>query len=311
MAGGVDADRGGLDELMLAMDVVDTLRHEEAALAREIGREEREDVLLDRLRGLYAAQGIAVGDDALRAGIAALREKRFAYERRGSAFGRRLAGLWIARGKVAAGVGVVLLLVLGGVGWSAWQAGEAERDRLARETLLERTLPERIASAYAAARAEARVDAATAQADALRARAEGYVAAGDPEGAAAAIGELEALRGALALAYVLRIVDEADVPTGVFRIPDVNTRARNHYLIVRALGPDGRALELPILSEETGRTTRASLFGVRVPERTFDKVRRDKEDDGIIQNHTLGEKPRGGLDVAWAMPVDGGMITEW
>lgn len=311
MAGGVDAERGGLDELMLAMDVVDTLRHEETALAREIGREEREDVLLERLRRLYTAQGIAVTDEALRAGIAALREKRFAYRRRGSDFGRWLARLWIARGTVAAGAGLVLLLIAGGIGWWAWQAGEAERTRLARAELLEQTLPDTIASVHAAALAEARSPAAGAQADALRARAEGYVAAGDAERAAAATAELEALRDALALGYTLRIVNEGDVPTGVFRIPDVNERARNHYLIVRAIGPGGAALELPILSEETNTTTRASVFGVRVPERTFDAVRRDKEDDGIIQNDTLGEKRRGELDVAWAMPVDGGMITEW
>ncbi|MGJ3265599.1 MAG: DUF6384 family protein [Salinarimonas sp.] len=311
MASGVDADRGGLDELMLAMDVVDTLRHEETALAREIGRDEREDVLMERLRGLYAAQGIAVGDEALRAGIAALREKRFAYERRGSDLGRRLAGLWVARGKVAAVAGVVLLLVVGGIGWSAWQAGETERTRIARAALLEETLPARIASVHAAALAEAATDAARSQADTLRARAEGYVAARDAERAAASAAELEALRDALALSYSLTIVNDDDIPTGVFRIPDVNERARNYYLVVRAVGPDGAALELPIRSEETGETTRTAVFGVRVPERTFEAVRRDKEDDGIIQARTLGEKPRGTLEIAWAMPVQGGMITEW
>ena len=306
MAGGVERRAGGLDELMLAMDVVDTLRHEEAALAREMSREEREDVLMERLRGLYTAQGIAVTDDALRAGIAALREKRFAYERRGSDLGRRLAGLWIARGKVAAGVAIVLLLLAGGIGWSAWQAGEAERDRLARAELIERTLPERIAAAHAGARAEARTAAAVEQADLLRARAEGHVAAADAERAAAAIGELEALRDALALGYTLRIVNERDVPTGVFRIPDVNERARNHYLIVRAIGPDGEALELPILNEETNRTARVSVFGVRVPERTFDAVRRATgTTTGITRTNRSARSPRRGYDVVLAMPVDG------
>ncbi|MGP9818805.1 DUF6384 family protein [Salinarimonas sp. NSM] len=311
MAGGVDAERGGLDELMLAMDVVDTLRHEEAALTREISRDEREDVLMERLRGLYAAQGIAVTDEALHAGIAALREKRFAYVRRGSALGRRLAGLWIARGKIAAVAGLVLLIAVGGVGWSAWRAGEAERARIAQAELIGSVLPQRLSAAHAAALAEARVPDAREQADALRTRAEGYLAAGDAARASATVAELEALRDALALSYVLRIVVDEEIPTGVFRIPDANERARNYYLVVQPIGPDGRVLELPVESEETNETTRVSVFGVRVPERTFEAVRRDKEDDGIIRDDVLGEKPRGALDVEWAMPVEGGRITDW
>ncbi|HSP26063.1 MAG TPA: DUF6384 family protein, partial [Saliniramus sp.] len=64
-------------------------------------------------------------------------------------------------------------------------------------------------------------------------------------------------------------------------------------------------------NEETGRTETVTTFGVRVPEAVYDAVRRDKSDDGIIQDEIVGEKPRGALEPVYTMPVMGGMITRW
>ena len=47
-----------LDEVMLAMDVVDTLRHRERLVAGELAAEGREEDMLERLRRVYQAQGI-------------------------------------------------------------------------------------------------------------------------------------------------------------------------------------------------------------------------------------------------------------
>ena len=54
-----------------------------------------------------------------------------------------------------------------------------------------------------------------------------------------------------------------------------------------------------------------SKWGVRVPEATYDAVRADKSDDGIVQDNILGEKHRGTLKVDYLMDVDGGAITAW
>jgi hypothetical protein len=115
----------------------------------------------------------------------------------------------------------------------------------------------------------------------------------------------------LAQQYVLRIVSRPGEETGAFRIPDVNKSTRNYYLVVEAIGSDGKALSLPILNEENGKTEIVTKWGVRVPQSTFDAVRRDKQDDGIVQNNRLGEKRRGELDPAYLMPVQGGTITKW
>jgi hypothetical protein len=43
----------------------------------------------------------------------------------------------------------------------------------------------------------------------------------------------------------------------------------------------------------------------------FNAVRRDKNDDGIVQRNRLGEKRRGALEVEYLMPVLGGTILQW
>jgi hypothetical protein len=54
-----------LDEVMLAMDVVDTLRHREELVAQELAGGDRDAAMLERLRRIYAAQGIEVPDHVL------------------------------------------------------------------------------------------------------------------------------------------------------------------------------------------------------------------------------------------------------
>ena len=46
-------------------------------------------------------------------------------------------------------------------------------------------------------------------------------------------------------------------------------------------------------------------------EETFNKVRRDKQDDGIIQANRFGVKKRGQLDPEYLMPTTGAAITNW
>ena len=54
-----------LDEVMLAMDVVDTLRHQENLVSRELSEQDRDAQLLQRLREIYRGQGIEVPDRIL------------------------------------------------------------------------------------------------------------------------------------------------------------------------------------------------------------------------------------------------------
>lgn len=310
-AGAPDGAAPSLDEVMLAMDVVDTIRHQEGLAVRELGQADRDRALKDRLRQLYESQGLAVTDDILEAGIAALKESRFTYTPPRPGFDVTLARLWVRRGAVAKVVAAVALVAVLAGGWFAWSSGEADRAAEAARTELTETLPARLDAAVAAARAEARDSAAVTAVDTAEADARAALVRQDAEATRASVAALETLRAELVRTYQIRVVSRPGDPSGVFRIPDVNEGARNYYLVVEAVTPDGSVLSLPVTSEEDGQTRTVAKWGVRVPEAVFDRIRRDKEADGIVDEAVIGEKPRGSLGVAWSVPVGGGSITEW
>jgi hypothetical protein len=300
-----------LDETMLAMDVVDTLRHQEGVALKELGQGERDESLKARLRQIYESQGLEVSDAILEAGIRALKESRFAYTPPAPGLSITLARMWVARATVGKVLAVLVVVVIAAVAWQRWQTGSTERAAEAARVELEETLPAALDRAAASTLAESRDSAATRVVEQAVADARAALDRGDATAARAGIAAVEALRADLVRTYDIRIVSRPGEPSGVFRIPDVNEAARNYYLIVEAVTPGGETLSLPVTSEEDGKSASVSKFGVRVPERVFDAVRRDKEADGIVDEAVIAEKPRGSLEPAWTVPVQDGRILEW
>jgi hypothetical protein len=301
-----------LDEVMLAMDVVDTLRHQDDLVSRELDESRREIELIERLRSIYKSQGIEVPDEVIRQGVSAIKENRFVYTPPAPGLGVTLAKLWIARGRIGKTVGAVCLaLGLAGGGWwfAIEQPRRTEAQRIERE--IGDLIPKGLAQGHREATAEARVDAARTRADQLLADGQAALRRRDVAGGRKAITDLEALRATLTQEYWLRIISRPNEQTAVWRVPQRNPNARNYYALVEAVAPDGRVLSLPVQSEEDGRTTTVSKFGVRVGVDVYNQIARDKQDDGIVQRNRLGEKRRGELDVNYAVPVMGGRITQW
>jgi hypothetical protein len=308
-----------LDEVMLAMDVVDTLRHQESLVSRELSEEDRDAQLLKRLREIYRGQGIEVPDRILVEGVQALKEQRFAYTPPGPSFARTVARAWVNRGRI--GRRLLTLLALLAFGWGAYQFGVVEpaRQRAAQEQAeaernrieLASRLPAALEQGHEDVLREAQVPAARERADRLLVEGKTAIARGDAAGARQAISDLEVLRAELRREYVLRIVSRPGEPTGIWRVPERNPAGRNYYLIVEPVAPDGRILSVPVTSEEDGRTVTTSKWGVRVSEDMARQVERDKNDDGIVQRNRLGEKRRGQLDVDYLMPVLNGAIIQW
>ncbi len=301
-----------LEEVMLAMDVVDTLRHREHLIARELNDEERDRQLIERLREIYKGQGIEVTDDVLAEGVKALKESRFVYNPPAPGWSVTLAKLYIERARWGKFAAITAgLMFAAGLGWHFLITVPAERRAEAARIELTETLPRRIETVHGEILAEAKDPDARQQADELLADGKNALAAGDAEKARKAAAALEDLRARLLSTYVLKIVSKPGATTGVWRIPDVNPTARNYYLIVQAVTPDGKVLRLPVHNEETGKTENVTEWGIRVPETTFNSVRADKQDDGIIQNDIVGEKRRGMLKPDFRMPVFDRAITEW
>ncbi|WP_445392940.1 DUF6384 family protein [Stenotrophomonas pavanii] len=126
-----------------------------------------------------------------------------------------------------------------------------------------------------------------------------------------ALDEVSQLVGLLSQTLVYRIVNRDDERTGVWRYNEKANGGRNYYLVAEALDEAGNVAELPIRNEETGKEERVSVFAVRVPQATYNRVAADKQDNGIIEDDLIGSKPRGSLSPRFRMPTTGGYITEW
>lgn len=302
-----------LDDVMLAMDVVDTLRHREDLVARELSGADREAQLLRRLRDIYHQQGIEVPDQILKEGVAALSESRFVYTPPKPGFGLTLAKFYVSRkawGPWFAGIALVLALGLGGYffGYLPYKAAQAE----AAQVELTKTLPGEMDSLVGTITAESRVPEAVTEADGLRDRGKTAASAGDRSGAVAAISALQTLLDKLRLDYTIQIVNRNGEKSGFWTFPDINAEATNFYLVVEALDTTtGKPLTLAIKNEENGKTEDVSVWGLRVPEETYRAVEADKRDDGIIENDVVGQKHAGYLDPDYAMKVLGGAVTRW
>jgi hypothetical protein len=408
-----------LDEVMLAMDVVDTLRHEQQVVERELAADERDQVLIEKVKRLYTAQGLEVSDEIIAAGVKALQENRFAYQPppRGSAW---LAHLYVLRNRLAKWAAILAAGLLGlfiyyqfafvapeerqrqktaksfnttvsqqqdqlsvakqrlaglkqavarmeksgaasevaaknllsEAGQQLTGAetkiqaldelplppnltadhlgrdGEVIKHRLELRTRLLKGLTGQLDKAEAAVNGlgglaglrdklasqrqsllqESREEAARTQTEKLSSDALAALNRGDLARARQGSAVLQQLYDNLILEYGIRVVSRPDMPSGLRRTLPNRPGVRNYYVVVEAVTPQGKSLTVPITSEENGKTYNVPRWGVRVDESVYEQIRRDKLDDGIIQNNQFGVKERGYLTPRYLMPTTGGAI---
>ncbi len=300
----VKAEREPLEDLMIAMDVVDTLRHRQGLVERELDSEGRRERLIARLREIYTSQGIEVTDKVLEEGVRALEEDRFSYEPPEPSFTTRLAHVYVHRGSWAKPL--LLAVLIGVAGWLAYffTVTQPRAEQAA-------ALPLRIESAYSEIERSAQNPQVREQAMQLR---DAGLSAVDESSLAAAVQsaeELELLQQRLLQTFEVRIVSRPNALSGVWRVPDVNPDARNYYLIVEAVDSSGALVSVSIESEEDQTQRMVTSWGVRVNERTFEAVAADKRDDGIIQDDVVGRKVVGKLEPDYVVATTGATITDW
>jgi len=413
-----------LNEVMLAMDVVDTLRHQQSLVDRELGTDDHDRALIAKVRKIYADQGLEVSDEVVAAGVKALREERFAYTPPKKSFQLTLAHLYVHRGRWAkrgalllaallviylvyqlavvapqkrsrqkavhainlridrqqdqisvakerlvrlnqsvieakkSGSNKALVAARGLVDQAARdisaagekiqalekleikghldvnqgaQSGDTVSGRLDKRkeligalsvhlnnaekavTTLDglKILPEKLISQRDRVLAEAQQNDARGQAEKFYNDAMTALERGDVAAAQNGYAMLKQLYDQLVQEYQLRIVSREGVQSGVWRVPENNANARNYYVIVEAVTADGKRLELPITSEEDGKTHTVKQWGLRVQESVFEQIKRDKMDDGIINNNVFGIKKRGSLQPRYLIPTTGGAIAQW
>lgn len=293
-----------LEDVMVAMDVVDTLRHQQSLVDRELDNESRRSRLLDRLRDIYRGQGIEVSDRVLEEGIAALEQERFKYQPKTPPGSSRLA-LWYVRrenwGKPF--LGLVFLI---GLLMSVFYFADVRPRQLEQSAI-----PKQISNSLNEIRSVAKDPALIAQSEQLAASAQAAFSSHKFKEAKSIQNDMETTLKVLRQNYQLRILSRPNELSGVWRNAEINRNNKNYYLIVEAIDSNNKKLSLPILNEENGKTKTVSKWGIRVSRETFNQVANDKRDDGIIQSNIVGVKIPGELVVQYKIPTSGASITQW
>ena len=293
-----------LDDVMLAMDVVDTLRHRTRIVDMELNEDAREEQLIARLKDIYGAQGIEVPDRILKDGVKALAEQRFVYKPPADTFSVKLAKLYVSRKKwlpqTLAGLGALAAIIVG-FQLFVFRPMDAEW----------KGMPAEISRVLAEGQELAVDPAVDAQLGGFAAEAQRAAANGDRGAAKAQIALMKNMTETLAQQYDIRIVSRQGEDTGLFRQSEDNPGAMNYYVVVEAVAPGGRVLTVPVESVETKKTERVNIWGQRVSEATFERVRAEKMSTGMVANDILGSKLRGELAPRFDEPMPGGAITKW
>ena len=301
-----------LDDVMLAMDVVDTLRHRERVLDKELSTEEREAKLVERLREIYSAQGIEVPDRILKDGVKALEEQRFTYVPPTGGFAIKLAHAYVNRGRWLKPLAVIFGIAAFTTGvYEFGIDGPREAKLEAQQIELTQTLPNSLNEARDNALAVAETDFARTRLETAFQNGADAARNGDIEKARNAVQTLENFQNDLTKSLSIRAISQPGEYSGVFRIPDGAPNSRNYYLIVEAVDSGGNVASLEISSEEDRAVKRVTRWGVRVPEGEFNRIAADKQDDQIIQNAVIGSKPKGALTPTYIVKTAGGNILEW
>jgi hypothetical protein len=302
-----------LDDVMIAMDVVDTLRHDRSLVERELNDEARRKDLIDRLRKIYSGQGIEVPNRILEEGVRALEENRFTYTPPDpNTLSSRLAKLYVTRGSwgryvVGLAAGLAAFFLVNYLVFERPQQLKAE----AEQHELTELIPARVQKLVDDIRSEASDGLVATRAEAIAKTGLNAASSGDLAAARKSEQQLSDTLEQLRAAYEIRIVNREGDVTGLWRIPKANPDTYNFYLVVEAIDANGKRVPQLITNEETGKRERVETWAVRVDRPVLVSVKADKDDDGIIQNNIAGRKLRGELAPQWSIEVQGGAITRW
>ena len=293
-----------LDDVMLAMDVVDTLRHRTRVVDMELNEDAREEQLIARLKEIYGAQGIEVPDRILKDGVKALAEQRFVYKPPANTFSVRLAKAYVSRKKwlpqMLTGVGALAAIA---VGFQLFVVGPMNAEWQA--------MPTEISEALAEGQQLATDPTVDLQLASIAAEGQRAVANGDRGAAKTQLGVLKGMNGQLAQDYDIRIVSRPGEDSGFFRQSEDPPFGMSYYVVVEAVAPGGRVLSVPITSVETQKTKNVNIWAQHVSKSTLDRVAAEKSSSGVVVNDILGHKSRGQLSPTFDEPVPGGAITDW
>ncbi len=152
-----------------------------------------------------------------------------------------------------------------------------------------------------------------------RKRAESVYRDGRDAAAASKLSVLqESLRQLQEMAAALDEEYTIVISGGKWRYRNNNPSSKRYYVLVEAVDRSGRRLSRTVRNEEDNRVSSVTTWGERVPFEVYERVRLDKQDNGVIDRNEFGRKEKGRLEERVTLRLDNGeplpragKITRW
>ena len=310
-ASDVAAPQLTLDEMTRVMDVARTLRKERSIAEQELNREEAVKLLRVKLREAADLAGDPVTDEQIDAAIENYFDNLHEFESPEPGLETALASVYVRR-KLIAGW-LLALAAAAVVTWGIWFGGMIPGKR--QTELQARQAYAQVEEVTRAIEALTKNPELAAGVQAARAEAATYRDQGE-------VSALEQLRDNLlqqesVLKQEYRLMVVSDSQSGVDTYGPEG-QLSGYYLIVEAVDGNGRAVPVRIRNAETGDSKIVTRWAEQVPQEVFERVKQDKQEDGIVDAREFGVKRKGETDFEVTMagsddtPLGRGrQITEW
>ncbi len=288
---------------MLAMDAVDRLRHEQSIVLGELNSSTRHDQLVQRLRNIYAEQGIDVTDDLLHEGVQMLEQERYRFQPQGGYLPRLLARIYINRARWLRPA-LMLALVISLFSYVGNQFSPSL-------THSPNPYPHiKLRAAYVEAMGRTEGQGLNNKIDAIYHQGRSALDAGNQQAVTDAIASLNNIMQEVGRGYSLRILSEPGTQSLLLRT-DETTGQKTHYLLVEAVDHFDRALALDVRSSEDGKMYNVKRYGVEISPATYNRLVNDIADDGRLSSTTVAVKQPGNANLDYSIPIGPRIITQW
>ena len=311
-----EADKLSLEEMSRIMDVATTFRKERALVEQQLNIHEIKAKLRERLLEAARVSGDPVTEAEVDAAVEQYYDRLHEFAEPKQGWRTWVAHVWVRRRTIfrlaaAAAIGAAIL-------WSMFWGGLLPGAR--RDAMIAGERLSAVEKAVAAVDAVALDAAAKEKAAAALATAKAAAESRDFNQIEKVLAEVDALAATLMQDYTLRIVSNEKKPSAVERVftDETGSRTSGYYVFVEARDARGALVRVPVLNRETGKPVLASRWAEQVPEDVFERLRQDKQADGVLDETLFGTKARGAQDLQIELPgANGqpmprmGQITSW
>jgi hypothetical protein len=308
----------GLAEMMRIMDVATALRQDRELVEEQLNFDQLKARLRDKLTAAAKVTGEQVSDAEVDAAIEQYYSNLHAFREPPHDFRITLARLWVRRQSIltwgAAGLAALALLV-----WLFFLPSGPfnSRGRVERKIAALSQSIHQHADRIKVVSKDPSVNPDVAK---LVAEAVTYQAQQDTASLEKVDQQLAHLEESLREEYTVSVVAAPGKKSGIDRYftDSEGKRVSGYYLIVEARRADGTVLRRRIHNSETGQVEEVSVWGERVPKDVYDRLARDRREDGILNETTFAIKRAGFANEEVQMKGnDGqvltrmGQITKW